>query len=116
EFNVSFEVKNTGKVDGDEVVQLYVSPLDRSAKLKPIQLQGFARVSLKAGESKTVTVTMHPEQLGYFVDGHWAIDPGRYMIKVAASSQDIRLEQELVLTGNMVEKPLREYYLSKVKG
>lgn len=116
EFDVTFNVKNTGKVDGDEVVQLYVSPLDRSAKLKPIQLQGFARVSLKAGESKTVTVTMHPEQLGYFVDGHWAIDPGRYMIKVAASSQDIRLEQELVLTGNMVEKPLREYYLSKVKG
>lgn len=116
EFDVTFEVKNTGKVAGDEVVQLYVSPLDRSAKLKPIQLQGFARVSLNPGESKTVTITMHPEQLGYFVGGHWAIDPGRYMIKVGASSQDIRLEQEIVLTGSQHEKPLREYYLSSVKG
>ncbi|MCQ2289122.1 MAG: glycoside hydrolase family 3 C-terminal domain-containing protein [Muribaculaceae bacterium] len=114
-FDVTFEVKNTGKVAGDEVVQLYVSPLDRSAKLKPIQLQGFARVSLKPGESKTVTITMHPEQLGYFAGGHWAIDPGRYMIKVGASSQDIRLEQEINLTGNQHEKPLREHYLSTVK-
>ncbi len=111
-FNVSVEVKNTGKVAGDEVVQLYVSPIARTANLKPIQLQGFARVSLKPGESKTVNVTMHPEQMGYFVDGHWAIDPGRYMIKVGASSQDIRLEQEIVLTGEMHEKPLRQHYLS----
>lgn len=116
EFTASVVVKNTGKVAGDEVVQLYVSPLDRSAKLKPIQLQGFARVNLKPGESKTITFTVHPEQLGYYVDGHWAIDPGRYMIKVGASSQDIRLEQEINLTGNQHEKPLREHYLSTVKG
>lgn len=115
EFTASVEVKNIGKVAGDEIVQLYVSPLDRSAKLKPIQLQGFARVTLKPGESKTVTFTLYPELLGYYIDGHWSIDPGRYMIKVGASSQDIRLEQEINLTGNQHEKPLREHYLSKVK-
>ncbi|MCQ2291284.1 MAG: glycoside hydrolase family 3 C-terminal domain-containing protein [Muribaculaceae bacterium] len=112
--NLSVEVKNTGNVDADEVVQIYVSPLDRSAKLKPIQLQGFARVSLKAGEKQTVKLRLFPEQFGYYANGQWNIDPGRYMVKVAASSQDIRQEQELVLTGKQHTKKLRDHYLSEV--
>lgn len=113
-FSLSVNVKNTGKVDADEVVQIYVSPVDGDSKLKPIQLQGFARVSLKAGEKKTVRFRLFPEQLGYFADGQWNIAPGRYMVKVAASSQDIRQEQEIVLTGKHHVKKLREHYLSEV--
>lgn len=113
-FNLSVDVKNVGKVDADEVVQIYVSPTDRESRLKPIQLQGFARVSLKAGEKQTVRFRLFPEQLGYFADGRWNIAPGHYMIKVAASSQDIRREQEIVLTGKHYVKKLRDHYLSEV--
>lgn len=113
-FGLSVDVKNTGKVDADEVVQIYVSPADSESQLKPIQLQGFARVSLKAGEKQTVRFRLFPEQLGYFADGKWNIAPGRYLIKVAASSQDIRQKQEIVLTGKHHTEKLREHYLSEV--
>lgn len=112
-FNVSVEVKNTGDVVATEIVELYVSPIERSAKLKPIQLQGFKRVTLEPGQSETVTLAVSPQQLGYFVNGHWAIDPGRYMIKLGASSQDIRQEGEVVLTGETCEMDLRTAYFAE---
>ncbi len=112
DFNVSFKVKNTGNMAADEVVQLYISPVDPASNIKPIQLQGFARVSLNPGETRTVHVVMHPEQMGYYADGHWNIDPGRYEIKVGASSMDIRLSDEIQLTGNQHTQPLRTHYLS----
>lgn len=113
-FNLDVDVKNAGKVDADEVVQIYISPIDSESRLKPIQLQGFARISLKAGEKRTVRFRLFPEQLGYYADGGWNVSPGHYLIKVAASSQDIRQEQEIVLTGKHLVKKLREHYLSEV--
>ena len=113
-FNLDVDVKNTGTVDADEVVQIYISPTDSESRLKPIQLQGFARISLKAGEKRTVRFRLFPEQLGYYADGAWNISPGHYLIKVAASSQDIRQEQEIVLTGKHHVKKLRDHYLSEV--
>lgn len=113
-FNVDFDVKNTGKSDADEVVQIYASPKDEGSLLKPIQLVGFARVSLKAGESKTVTIRLFTEQLGYYAGGLWNIAPGRYSIKVAASSQDVRLTQDIELAGSPIAKRLRDHYLSEV--
>lgn len=112
-FNVSIDIKNTGDMKSDEVVQLYVSPLDRSAKLKPIQLKGFKRVTLDAGERKTVSFKVSPQQLGYYIDGQWQVDPGRYMIKIGASSADIRQQGELELTGNQHILPLRTRYFSE---
>lgn len=112
-FNVSIDIKNTGNMKSDEVVQLYVSPLDRSAKLKPIQLKGFKRVTLDAGERKTVSFKMSLQQLGYYIDGQWQVDPGRYMIKVGASSADIRQQGELELTGNQHILPLRTHYFTE---
>lgn len=112
-FNVSIDIKNTGNMKSDEVVQLYVSPLDRSAKLKPIQLKGFKRVTLDAGERKTVSFKVSPQQLGYYIDGQWQVDPGRYMIKIGASSADIRQQGELELTGDQNILPLRTRYFSE---
>ncbi len=112
-FNVSIDIKNTGNMKSDEVVQLYVSPLDRSAKLKPIQLKGFKRVTLDAGERKTVSFKMSPQQLGYYIDGQWQVDPGRYMIKIGASSADIRQQGELELTGDQHILPLRTHYFTE---
>ena len=115
-FNLTFEVKNTGEVAADEVAQIYLSPTDQNQKIRPIQLQGFARISLKPGESKKVSVKMYTEQLGFYSNEgqrKWNILPGSYIIKIGASSQDIRLEQSVVLKGEPVQKPLREYYFSE---
>ena len=117
-FNLTFDVKNTGKVAADEVAQIYLSPADKSQQIRPIQLQGFARVSLKPGESKKISVKMYTEQLGYYThDGQrqWNIQPGKYIIKVGASSQDIKLQQEINLSGESVKMPLRKYYFSEAK-
>lgn len=113
---LSFEVKNTGDRDADEIAQLYLSPTTDSQHIRPIQLQGFARVSLKAGQTKTVCVKMYTEQFGYYThtaERQWNIAPGTFTLKVGASSQDIRLQQNITLTGSVVEKKLRDYYFSE---
>ena len=114
--SISFDVSNTGTVTADEVAQIYLSPTSAGQNIKPIQLQGFSRVSLRPGETKTVNVRLYTEQLGFYSnDGkrQWNIIPGTYIIKVGSSSADIRLEQTVELTGKPVTKPLREYYLSE---
>ena len=109
---LSFQIKNTGKVEASDVAQIYLSPVSGDQNLKPIQLQGFSRVSLKPGESNTVVVNVFTEQLGYYSNGQWNIAPGQYIIKVGASSTDIRLQETVTLSGSVVTKPLREHYLS----
>jgi beta-glucosidase len=96
---VSLAVRNTGKRAGDEVVQLYIhdpKPLIE----KPVrELKRFAKVSLRPGESKTVTFTLDAEALAYCdVPGkQWRADPGRYEVQIGASSRDIRLRGNLDL-------------------
>ena len=117
-FNITFDVKNTGKMAADEVAQIYLSPADDNKNIRPIQLQGFARVSLKPGESKKISVKMFTEQLGFYTnDGQrqWNIQPGKYIIKIGASSQDIKLQQQINLSGEAVKMPLRKYYFSEAK-
>ena len=113
--NLSFEVKNTGEMAADEVAQVYLSPTDSSQQIRPIQLQGFARVSLQPGETKTVKMQLQTEQFGYYShqgQRQWNVAPGSYLIKIGASSADIRLQKEVTLTGETVSKPLREHYFS----
>ena len=113
--NLSFVVKNTGKVAADEVAQVYLSPTTPGQQIRPIQLQGFARISLKPGESKTVTVKVFTEQFGYYSNKgqrQWNVEPGKYVVKVGSSSTDIKLQETVTLTGESVKKPLREHYLS----
>ena len=110
---ISFDVRNAGDVDGDEVVQLYVSPTDKSQALKPIQLKGFERISLRSGETKTVEMVMSPQAFGHFDDWHWTIAPGEYIVKVGASSMDIRLEAPVVLTGKENTMRIRTVYFTE---
>ena len=114
--NIYFEVKNTGKVKADEIAQVYLSPTNANQELRPIQLQGFARISLNPGETKRVCVKFYTEQFGYYShqgNRQWNIAPGSYEIKIGASSQDIKLKQQIVLKGDKVVKPLRNYYFSE---
>jgi beta-glucosidase len=89
---VSVEVRNTGKVAGDEVVQLYFHPAKSTVPRAPKQLCGFARVSLQPGEKKTVTILLKTEQLAYYdVASHdFVVEPGAYEIMAGSSSRDIR--------------------------
>lgn len=115
--NLYFEVTNTGKVKADEIAQVYLSPTDASQKIRPIQLQGFARISLNPGETRRICIKFYTEQFGHYShEGkrQWNIEPGTYELKVGASSEDIKLRQRIVLRGDKVVKPLRDYYFSEV--
>ncbi len=100
--HLSFDVKNTGEVAADEVVQIYLG-----------KLIGFGRVSLLPGEVKRVHFELPTEQFGYYEGKQWHIAPGKFNIQVGASSKDIRLSHEVELTGSMDNKPLREIYFSR---
>jgi beta-glucosidase len=113
--SLSFEIKNTGKMTADEIAQIYLSPADGQS-IRPIQLQGFARVSLQPGEQKTVQVKLYTEQFGFYThesQRQWNIRPGKYIVKVGSSSEDIKLQETITLTGNPVVKPIRDFYFSE---
>ena len=114
---LTFQVKNTGSMKADEVAQIYLSPKDGKLPIRPIQLQGFARISLEPGQTKTVTTRLFVEQLGYYSHENnirqWNIEPGTFIVKVGASSADIKLEQQLELKGKPLSKSLRDRYFSK---
>ena len=114
--SLSFEVKNTGKMAADEIAQIYVSPTEESQQIRPIQLQGFARVSLQPDETKTVKVKLYTEQFGFYShegQRQWNILPGTFIVKVGASSTDIKLQDKVTLAGEPVIMPLREFYFSE---
>ena len=113
-FNLSFEVENTGKMDADEIVQIYLSPAE-GQNIRPIQLQGFGRMSLKSGEKGKATFLMSPDQFAYYEKGKWTIAPGKYLLQIGASSADMRLQKEITLTGEKVTKPLRDIYFSEMQ-
>ncbi len=113
---VTFQIKNTGQVAADEIAQIYLSPTSAGQQIRPIQLQGFARVALNPGETRTVTTRLYIEQLGFYShqgERQWNIQPGTFTIKVGASSTDIRLQSQITLKGKPVNKPIRDYYFSE---
>jgi beta-glucosidase len=88
---VSVEVKNTGLRAGDEVVEMYVSHEGSSVARPTEELKGFVRVSLKAGEAKTVTLPLEAKLLEYWDDGakKFVLEKDRVAVKVGGSSDDL---------------------------
>lgn len=97
---VQVDVKNSGQMAGEEVVQLYVHNRDAKAVQAKEQLQGFERVSLKPGESKTVHFNMPVEQLAYWdTDKHgYVINTGHFDVMVGAASDDLRQKDSFEVT------------------
>jgi beta-glucosidase len=93
-------VKNTGKVAGEEVVQLYIRD-DYASLPRPVrELKGFTRVSLDPGETKTITFHLPVDQLAYYdSEFHLQVEAGRIEVMVGSSSDDIRLRGEFEITG-----------------
>ncbi len=91
--SISFEVANTGKVAGDEVVQLYIRDVVSSVTTYEKYLRGFERVPLAPGEKKRVEFTIEPEHLALLDrEMKWTVEPGEFLVMIGASSEAIRLE------------------------
>lgn len=97
ELKASVTVKNTGKYDGEEVVQLYVRDLVGSVTRPVKELKGFEKIALKAGESKRVTFTITPDMLAFHrLDMTYGTEPGEYKLFIGGNSRDVK-ETEFVL-------------------
>lgn len=90
---ISFDLTNTGKMDGTEIVQLYIRDEYGSITRPVKELKGFQRVALKAGETKKVEFTITPDDLKFYtIRKVWEVEPGDFTIMVGASSADKDLQ------------------------
>lgn len=99
---VSVTVKNTGSLEGKEILQLYVSD-KTGVEIRPEkELKGFEKVSLRPGESKEVTFKLDRRAFAYWNTdtGDWYAPSGTYIISIGASSRDIRLTAEVDVTSS----------------
>jgi beta-glucosidase len=122
EKEASFTLTNTGRVDGAEVAQLYVSAHCHGVYRPVRELKGFAKVFLKAGESKKVTIALDDKAFRYFnsVTNRFEIEGGEYEIQIGASCSDIRLTGTVSVAGTKAQLPesqkkLKSYFSGKIK-
>lgn len=103
---VTVDVKNTGSVDGDEVVQIYVKTPDSPASLdRPIKrLKGFKRVTIPVGKTQTVSIDIDCADLWFWDTKNKSItfDQGKYIFEIGASSKDIKGQVEAKMSGSYV--------------
>jgi beta-glucosidase len=94
---VTAQVRNTGSLAGDEVVQLYVRDVEASVKRPKKQLMGFERISLRPGETRSVSFTVSPDRLAFWDEKRqaWIVEPGAFEVMVGSSSADVRLKAEI---------------------
>lgn len=89
--NASITVTNNGKWDGEEVVQLYIRDVVGSITRPLKELKGFQKIMLKAGETKTITFRITPEQLKFYnYDLKYDYEPGEFTIMVGGNSRDVQ--------------------------
>ena len=107
---VTFTITNTGKHDGAEVAQVYVSCVNGKVFRPKKELKGFTKVFLKAGESKTVTVKLDDKAFRYFnvKTGRWEVETADYEILVAASVVDLKLSRPVHIQGTEAPAPYGE--------
>jgi len=92
---ITLDVKNTGNVKGDEVVQLYINDVISSTSKPVKELKGYEKISLEPGEQKTVSLKLLPEDLSLFDrDMNFVVEPGTFEVMVGSSSRDIKLKGE----------------------
>lgn len=95
---VHLTVRNAGRRNGDEVVQLYLRDVLASVARPVMELRGFQRVHLAPGESRGVAFTITPDHLRMLDrDMRWVVEPGRFRVMIGGSSKDIRLRDHLTV-------------------
>jgi beta-glucosidase len=97
EIMATVNIENTGKYDGDEVVQLYVRYVNSKVERPQLELHGFDRVFIKKGETKTVSIRLNASDLAYWSvkENAFVVESGKIEITVGASSKDLRLSRML---------------------
>ena len=96
---VKFTIKNCGDMPADEVAQLYVHRLESKVEWPAKELKAFKRVSLAAGETKTVTLEIPVKDLRYWSEetNAWELEHGKLQLLIGSASDDIRLTTEIVI-------------------
>ena len=119
---VSFQIKNTGKTTGTEIAQLYVGRKSDTVFRPVRELKGFARVTLKPGEVKTVHIKFDDKAFRFYDTrtNTWEIETGDYEIMVGSDAQTMLLEDKLYVTGTVSEggyekEKMPEYFNGKIR-
>jgi beta-glucosidase len=95
---ITLDVKNTGTVKGDEVVQLYINDVISSTSKPVKELKGYERISLEPGEKKTVKLNLLPEDLSLFDRNmNFVVEPGTFEVMIGNSSSDIKLKGAILV-------------------
>ena len=110
---VSVTVKNTGKVSGKEVVQLYLSAPSKSIDKPKEELKAFGKTKeLKPGESETLKLTLSPKDLASFLENKnaWIAEAGTYKVLVGASSLDIKKTLEFLVPNELTVEKVKKAF------
>lgn len=91
---ITVDVKNTGKADGKEVIQLYAAKTGSKVERAAQELKGYTKVLVKAGNTTKATITVPVKELAYYDNAtkKWTVEPGAYTFKLGSSSRDIKQE------------------------
>ena len=122
ENGVEFTLKNTGAYDGKEVAQLYIGGPRETVFRPEKELKGFAKVFLKAGESKKVTIPFDDKTFRYWntATGRFEVEGGDYTVFIGSSAADVKLTQTIPVKGTTQVFPyqpeaLPSYYSGSIK-
>ncbi len=98
---VSFYLRNPGNHEAAEVAELYISDSHASIPRPAKELKGFARVNLKPGETKYITLTLDRRAFSFYDVNKkdWSAEPGDFTMRVGGSSDNIQLRNTFTLTG-----------------
>jgi len=101
---VQVDVKNTGNIDSDEVVQMYTAAVNSRVKRPTKELKGFKRLHIKAGETKRVEFTLQAEQLAFWdvTRDKFCVESGSYTVMIGTSSDNIALKDTLKVNGETI--------------
>jgi beta-glucosidase len=97
------DITNTGKHDGSDVVQLYTRVLQSKVTRPKHELKGFKRVSLKAGETKKISIEVLVDRLAYFDEkkNRFIVEAGDYELQIGSSSKEIQLREQMTIHENL---------------
>ena len=113
---VSLDVKNVGKVAGDEVVQLYIRDEYASIPRPVKELKGYARLTLQPGESRSVTFNLPVDQLAFYdEDLNLVIESGTFKVMIGSSSADIRAEEAFEVIGEKKSQVRKRVFVCPVE-
>jgi beta-glucosidase len=100
---ISVEVENTGRIAGDEVVQVYISDTESSVRTPRHSLQAFERIHLAPGERRTMTFSLTPKQMALLTDDmEWMVEPGKFEITVGGGQPGIHCPTSETRSGKVV--------------